>query len=177
MKRKRFDREGWIGIIRKRYYQSVIETDSFNGITGVIYFDDVSPPTSWGDVKVIDKGMKWLDIMPFDENYFITAMIDEKNHIVKWYIDIIAGYGACDDGVYWFDDLYLDVVVTPEGKIDVHDMDELEEALEIGDISSEQFSDAVAAKDKLLNSVVNNICEFERFCMDILKEAERRISL
>ncbi len=174
MKRKRLDREGWIGIVRRRYEETVVESESFRGIVGILSFDEVSPPTDWRDVRVIDAGMKWLHILPFGAHYLITAMLDANDRAVKWYIDVIAGYGACDDGVCWFDDLYLDLVVTPEGQVGVYDMDELKAALREGDITPEQFSAALAARDRLLSEVVRDVPAFDRFCMDVYREARRR---
>lgn len=56
-------------------------------------------------------------------------MMDEEEKILLWYIDMIAGQGIDADGVPFFDDLYLNLVVYPDGTIVVDDMDELEDAL------------------------------------------------
>lgn len=44
------------------------------------------------------------------------------------------------DGAPYFDDLYLDLVVYPDGTVIVDDMDELEEALLEKGITQEQFN-------------------------------------
>ena len=174
MKRKRFDREGWLGILRKHYKQVIIDNAEVNfyGIAGVLYFDEVSRATFWGKRKVIDVKMKWLHIMPYNENYLITAMIDEENNVVLWYIDIIAGHGYADDGVAWFDDLYLDLVLYPNGKYKIQDMDELKEALAIKDITKSQYDTALGAMSELRHSVTRDVAAFTAYCMDVLQAAE-----
>lgn len=47
------------------------------------------------------KKSKWLSILPKDDNYCITAMLNKNDEILLWYIDMIAGQGtdtvsACD---------------------------------------------------------------------------------
>jgi Uncharacterized conserved protein len=176
MKRKRFDREGWHGILRKHYHQCVIDSAEikFHGIAGVVYFDEVSRATFWGKRKVVDVKMKWLHIMPYNENYIITAMLDENSNVVLWYIDIIAGHGYADDGVAWFDDLYLDLVLYPNGKYKIQDMDELREALRTKDITKAQYDTALAAMSKLRCTVTRDIPAFTAYCMDVLRAAEGR---
>ena len=95
------------------------------------------------DIVVCDKGRKWLSILPQNDWYCITAMMDEDEKVLLWYIDMIASQGIDVDGVPYFDDLYLDLVVYPDGTIIVDDMDELEEALSKKDITQEQFNLAI----------------------------------
>ncbi len=90
---------------------------------------EVTKPQVWNyngkDTIVCDKGIKWISILPKDKYYCITAMLDQKEEIIAWYIDMIAGQGV-DDGIPYFYDLYLDLVVYPDGTIIIDDMDELE---------------------------------------------------
>ena len=57
-----------------------------------------------------------------DDFYCITAMMNSDNDIVVWYIDMIASQGLDTDGILYFDDLYLDLVVYPNGEIMVDDL-------------------------------------------------------
>ena len=80
-----------------------IKKDNFDGIVAVLYIDDVSSPSRWKlpdeEITICDKGMKWLEILPADEHYLITAMMDCEGNILLWYIDMIAGQGLDGDGV------------------------------------------------------------------------------
>ncbi len=65
--------------------------------------------------------------------------MNENEEILLWYIDMIADQGADPDGVPYFDDLYLDLIVYPDGTIKEDDMDELAETLAQKEISEEQY--------------------------------------
>ena len=167
MKRKALDRRGWIGITRTRYKQYETKCDDFYGIVGLLNIDGISKSLIWD----IEPGVKWLHIMPYGENYVITAMISNEGVIVRWYIDIIAGYGYLPDGVLWFDDVYLDYYVE-NGVSNQYDMDELDEALKIGDITRELYDTAVNAGHRLETYVLNDLGRFDIWCMKLLDEIE-----
>ena len=64
---------------------------------------------------------------------------------------------AIHDGVPYFDDLYLDLVIYPDGTILTNDMDELEKALAKKDITREQYDLAIETKHKLQGGILTNI--------------------
>ena len=81
-------------------------------------------------------------------------MMNPENEVLVWYIDMIAGQGKDTDGVVYIDDLYLDLVVYPDGTVLEDDMDELEEALRNGDISQELFDLAIETCGRLKNGLL-----------------------
>ncbi len=176
MKRKRLDRDIWTRITVKRYVQKQIRKDTFDGIVSVLYIDEVSSPSRWKlpdeEITICDKGMKWLQILPADEYYLITAMMD-RGKILLWYIDIIAGQGLDGDGVPFYDDLYLDLVVRPNKAILIDDMDELEDALNDKDITQELFQLALNTKEKLENGILKDVPALRDFCLGLLAEVEK----
>ena len=91
--------------------------------------------------------------------------MNANNDILLWYIDMIAGQGIDTDGVPYFDDLYLDLVVYPDGTIIVDDMDELEEALSAKDITQEQFDLAISTSSKLKNGLLSNVDTFIEYTL------------
>ena len=58
---------------------------------------------------------------------------------MQYYIDVAKEYEIDERGLPYFDDLYLDVVLLPNGEIYVLDEDELEDAYKIGDITKEEY--------------------------------------
>ena len=92
-------------------------------------------------------------------------MMNEKDDIILWYIDMIAEQGMDADSIPYFDDLYLDLVVYPTGMIKVDDMDELEEALLRKDITKEQFNLAINTSNKLKNGLLSDIDSFIDFTL------------
>lgn len=84
---------------------------------------------------------------------------------------MIAKQGVDVDGVPYFDDLYLDLVVYPDGTVIVDDMDELEEALLEKDITQEQFNLAIKTSHRLQQGMLSNISSFidyTRKCYELL---------
>ena len=111
-------------------------------------------------------------MLPCNEYYCITAMMSAKDEILLWYIDMIAEQGVDADGVPYFDDLYLDLVVYPDGTIVEDDRDELEEALSQRDITVEQYNLALATSERLKNGLlsdVNLLLDFTKKCFEMIK--------
>ena len=164
MKRSRLSYDEWKCILSKELCGSRVTSKLITGYIGLIEVREVSEVQTWKfrgeDIVVCDKGIKWLSILPENDWYCITAMMNEKEEILLWYIDMIAAQGIDADGVPYFDDLYLDLVVYPDGTIIVDDMDELETALETKDITQEQFHLAISTSDKLKAGLLSNIDTF-----------------
>lgn len=168
MKRSRLSYDEWNGsILKKDLCIKRIEDTFFNGYIGKVDIIDVSTPQIWKfngeDIVVCQNGYKWLSILPRDEYYCITAMMNNDNQILLWYIDMIAGQGVDNDGIPAFDDLFLDLVVYPDGSIIEDDRDELEDALSENDITEEQYRLANDTCERLRSSLLSNIEDFIKY--------------
>ncbi|MBE5782677.1 MAG: DUF402 domain-containing protein [Clostridiales bacterium] len=177
MHHKRLDRDTWKDIKKKRYIQKRISTPFGDGYAALLYLDDVDAPVAWnfpeGKVTVCEKGMKWLELLPENDHYLITAMISPEGKINEWYIDMIAGWGFDDDGVIYYDDLYLELIATPAGTIIIDDMDELEQALAEKDITTQQYEMAIATMKKLKSGLLSNLPRFSNQCLSIMHRLEQ----
>lgn len=180
MKRKRLDRDIWTSISSKQYIQRNVDECEYCGIISLLYMQAVTQPSIWqspyGEVKVCDTGMKWLQFLPNNEHYLLTAMISESNKINAFYIDIIANSGICDDGVAFYDDLYLDIVVYSNGNILIDDRDELTAALRNNIITQPQYHLALQTQNKLINGLLKDVKSLEEFCLRYLKILDRLIT-
>lgn len=167
MKRSRLSYDEWKCILSKDLNGTNVSTDYFEGYIGLLHILQVSEPQIWKfngeNIVVCDKGLKWISILPKDDFYCITAMMNEQEEILLWYIDMIDEQGIDEVGIPWFDDLYLDLVVYPDGTIIVDDMDELEDALTKGDITTEQFNIAIKTSEKLKTGLLSNVGSFIKF--------------
>nr|WP_314459024.1 DUF402 domain-containing protein [uncultured Clostridium sp.] len=176
MKKCRLSYDEWKCIVSKDMYGKKVNTGFFRGYIGLIDIKAVSEKQIWKfngeEIVVCDKGLKWLSILPQDGFYCITAMMNERNDILVWYIDMIAKQGIDIDGIPYFNDLYLDLVVYPDGKIMVDDMDELEEALFQNDITQEQFNLAINTSNELITGLLNDVnvfIEYTQKCHGIIQ--------
>lgn len=161
----------WKCIISKNRIGKQVDTSAIKGYLGLLNIISVSDKQIWKynnkDVVVCDNGYHWLTIMPSDEFYCITAMMDENNKLKVCYIDMIDAQGYDDDNVPYFYDLYLDLVVYPNGDIIVDDMDELQEALRKGEITEMQYNRALATSQKLQDGLLSNIEKFKAYISEM----------
>lgn len=176
MKRSRLSYDEWKCILAKEMYGGNVDSELVTGYIGLVEIREVNEAQVWKfngeDIIVCDKGIKWLSILPKNDWYCITAMMSETEEVLLWYIDMIAAQGVDLDGVPYFDDLYLDLVVYPDGTIIVDDMDELEDALENNNITQEQFKLAIETSDKLRKEILSDITSFMKYtkrCFEVVK--------
>lgn len=105
---------------------------------------------------VMDDGYYVVEVVPKNENYAMRLFLDNHKKPLEYYFDICKNNGL--DPVYlvpFYDDLYLDITVL-NGEINILDRDELDEALEIKDITEEDYQLVMEIKDKLLDEIKNN---------------------
>lgn len=156
MKRKTGNRAGWPRIVKQQYTQQVLESDEFKGYVTLIKFEEVLHPL-WSKftdkpICLVENGSYMLQHYPFDGGYALTTFISPTKEITQWYIDIVDHVGTIN-GIPYFDDLYLDLIVVPTGKIIEKDIDEIEDALEKGSITKEQYDKAWATFEKLKRDI------------------------
>lgn len=153
------------------------ETKDFTGYLGLLEIEEVSEPQVWKyreqPLTVCDNRYRWLTILPQKDFYCITVMMNEKEQIQVCYIDMIAEQGYDEDDVPWFNDLYLDLVVYPDGVIMEDDRDELKAALAEGDISKEQYALAVDTCEKLRECLLKDKDEFRAYIQGLYELFKR----
>lgn len=106
---------------------------------------------------LLDNGYKRIVFLPKDEKWCAEATYDNDNNIVEWYFDMTSRNYVDESNKPCFDDLYLDVVLMPDGEIIVFDEDELINAYENGEISQEQFETAKATAKKIIQEYIPNM--------------------
>ena len=169
MKRSKLSYDEWKCIETKKLKGKQVNTDFFRGYVGILEIEKVTEKQIWRfngeDIIVCDNGLKWISILPQNDFYCITVMMNANDDILLWYIDMVAEQGIDVDSIPYFDDLYLDLVIYPNGMIKVDDMDELEEALLRKDITEEQFNLAISTSNKLKNGLLSDIDSFMDFTL------------
>ena len=157
----------WKSMIKKRRKGIFEDSSDFRGYVGLLSIDEVSPKQEWDyrdeRITVCDNGYRWLTILPKDDYYCITVMMDGDYHIKVSYVDMIDEQGIDDDGVPFFYDCYLDLVVYTDGYVKVDDMDELEDAYNKGDISKVQYDRAIQTADMLRQTLFDDYDKYVEF--------------
>ena len=139
----------------KKFKYMYVDDDDFKGYLGQIHIIKANqPPKELGEdyIERANSGCKWLEFYPENSNIAMTVAFNHENKILNWYFDIINKIGIENDNPY-FEDLYLDVTLTPQNKMELLDEEELEEALKIGDVSKEQYDLAYKTAKELMKKI------------------------
>ena len=115
----------------------------FAGDIALIKFNKMYKPYMVENINLCmaNDNYKWLEFYDYSKKYRLTAMYNDKNEIVEWYFDI-AREVSKENGIPYEDDLYLDVVVTPNGDIILLDEDELRDALVKMEVTKKEYDEA-----------------------------------
>ena len=96
-----------------------------------------------------------------NEGFKVSKFCYEDDSLLYWYCDIIDYEYHEDTNELIVIDLLADIIVYPDGKIRLVDVDELVEALDSGAIDVERLKDALLKVDKLLKIIYSG--EFEKY--------------
>lgn len=190
MTKKRLDRDAKWGFQGFPYYQMRVETEDFQGLVSLInlvdgkyYYWDLPKA---GKVPVCGAGMKWLQMIPDEKHRAITAKFLPTSKTLRGteyteslsvcYVDVIESYGYAEDGVAVFEDKYLDVIFSSEGDVILEDEDELEDAYKSGELSDEQYQEAISEGKAVVQELCTDIEATEIWFQKILSHIKNRIA-
>ncbi len=95
-------------------------------------------------VPTLAVGSRWLTLVPTQGHAALLVILNGETPVFA-YADVCAATGLGEDGIPWLDDLYLDVRATlnadwTPGVPEIIDADELDAALQSGEITPEQHA-------------------------------------
>lgn len=168
MKRKSAARLEWKRVLERQFVVQRIDSADYHGYVTLLCLDRVSEPLSvnFGQERVciVDQGYTWLQHFPDGEHFVLLSAFNERGEVVQWYIDIVESTGVDEHGVPWYHDLYLDIVVAPNGETLLLDADELDEALRTGVITSGQYNFAWQQASALLDALETDLFRLLWLC-------------
>lgn len=178
MKRKELARHGWKSILQRRDFHCCWEKNGQRGEAALIHILKTAK-TGLGqfrgeEVVIYRDDYHWLQIVMPEQHWWLTAMVDEKGQITQYYFDISLENHLLGSGESWFWDIYLDVVLMPDGRLDLLDADELDEALEQGDITQEQHQLAHQWTKELMTELPKNLPRLKAFCEELFVQLKER---
>lgn len=157
MKRKYANLPNWPRIRHKRFGITYFNDEDFKGYATIVYLDKVTRPLKIKledrELCLVDDGYIWTQHFPKHAKHALTTMFNREREVVEWYFDICLGNKMSYNGIPYYDDLFLDVVVLPTGEIDLLDEDELKQALQNEFITKGQYDMAYAEAYELMDSV------------------------
>lgn len=159
MKRKFINGLNW-GFLEAYSSKCIYIDDIFRGYISLIRVDKVKQKITvdyeQSEVCLIDDGYKCIMFLPDDENWCVSAVYNKSNEIIEWYFDMTKENSIDEQGNPFYDDLYLDIAVSPDFKIVVLDEDELMEALELKIITKSDYDMAHNTCNKIIKEIIPN---------------------
>ena len=116
----------------------------------------------YNGVCIQDDNYKWLQFYQYNKRVCLTTIYDNNNNIVEWYFDIAKEIGK-ENGMPYQDDMYLDVVLKPNGEVVLLDEDEFEEAFERKEFTKEEYDKAYKTAYALMDILKNKQNEMKEF--------------
>ena len=107
--------------------------------------------TSWDTLKPRPDFASGLSIYYRKEGFKISRHQRGDGSFSRWYCDIITE--SREGNRLIFSDLLIDVIIHPDGTVQVVDLDEASQALEQGLITPSMLAQALRSTDKLLNYI------------------------
>lgn len=167
-------RTSWPRVLRKEYVARDFEVNGHQGQMSLIRFRELIAPLTirykFADVLIADKDYCWLQIALKEQYFWLTAMFDDKGKLLELYFDITAGNRFDDPENPCFEDMYLDIVIAGD-TIEILDQDELDEALQSGDISQQEYDHA----EKVCRELFEYLCIHKSKVIDWCNRSYREL--
>jgi len=142
-----------------------VDDSDLSGYASFLKIDEVHKPLIIDGFKYIDNGYSFLTFLPDGEHWCSHAIYDDTNTIIEWYFDITSKNAVDECGKPYYNDLYLDAALWPDGRVVILDEDELKDALDIGEITQADFDLAYATLDGLRDGGILEVPYIEALCV------------
>ncbi len=173
IERKYMARNDWKRILRRETAYTEITSGEMHGEVSLLHILKVSKPLEVfsidGKIMICDDGYYWLQVAFENQNWWLTAMFNPAGECIQYYFDITKQSVADGENSY-FDDLMLDIIVQPDGRSALLDMDELAEALAKGNISEEDYALAIKTSNEMLDGLETEFCRLRDYCAEMFSK-------
>ena len=136
----------------------------------ILHSDDSLLITKWNTLKPRSDFHHGYSCYYLNEGYKISRFYKENGSLLYWYCDIIT-HEVENKNDLIITDLLADVIIYPDGFVQVLDLDELCDAKTQGLITEEQFFLAVKQLGALLDIVYSgHLSDFTSFFINLITE-------
>ncbi len=137
-------------LIRKRYIPA--ESNILDGDEILLVTPDYLA-TRWTTLKPRLDIASGISLYCMREGFKCSKVFDKDGALVYWYFDIIEPECCCDGSQITFHDLLVDVLIYPDGKIRLLDLNELADAYDQNLLPAGFYSLALRRTDDLLRLI------------------------
>lgn len=178
MKMKYLDKRGWRRLLDSTYDEVLTRFNGEEFLAGLLYMKKIrSPlvvPVVDKSVKVVDKDYKWLQILPKERKYSITVMYDADWNVLQYYFDVnMAHY--LEPGNARRKDIYLDVLVLPDGQYELVDEKDIQRALKNNKITEKDKDEAYAVAQHIMDEIERDFGQFVKLAAHCLEELRKNM--
>ena len=162
----------WIGLDAQGLPTTMPVFQYSSGIINEIVYVEVPCDTDRDGKRLFlaAGGYEWLMYLPLSENWCLNTFYTPGNEILSWYFDISKGNFLDENGMPCTDDIFLDLIIYPDGQTLTVDADELQEALDKQEITVDDYNHAYAVRDQILASKWNNVGLLKKLSDELLIE-------
>ena len=136
----------------------------------ILYQDTEHIVTRWNTIKpkkILHHGCSCYFL---DEGFKVSKFYREDGTLIYWYCDIINHSFDPVENSYVFTDLLADVLIYPDGRVEVVDVGEIADALTDGTLTVDEMIPALRSLDKLLAIIYSG--EFSEI-QDMINKIEK----
>ena len=179
MKLNYADRRTDKNILSKKFKIMEINEDEFSGKISLIEIEklnknfEATRPDGTKEL-IIAKNYKIMTYFPKEEKYCMTVMYDNEWNLIQWYFDIARFKCKYDLEIPYSEDLYLDIVVLPNGTFYTLDENELEDALIHNLISKDEYEMAYKTMNKIIQMIKNDFVKLNKFTKKSLESLKNK---
>ena len=142
--------EGMPKLYRKRFIpDEIVELKDDR----IVYHEGNIMITEWDVLHPKAKFSHGISCYYMDKGWKISKFLNKKKELVYYYCDIIETAYLKAENSYIFTDLLADVIIHPDGAVEVVDLGELSDALEDGSITEREIKLALRNLDSLLQVI------------------------
>ena len=154
-----------VKLFRRRFIpEEIIELKNDH----IIMFKDNIIITKWNVLKPRDDINNGISAYFIDDGIKVSKIFDGTGNFVYWYCDIIETVHNKESNSYTFNDLLVDILVYPDGHVEVVDMDEFADAMENGVLKTKTIAFAMRSADALLKTIYSgNFKKYTHYIEDI----------
>ena len=119
----------------------------------ILFMDDGHIVTRWNAIKpkkILHHGCSCYFLK---EGFKVSKFYREDGSLIYWYCDIIEYTYDPGENSYVFTDLLADVLIYPDGRVQVIDVGEIADALTDGTLTTDQMIPALRSLDDLLGRI------------------------
>lgn len=173
IERKYMARNDWKRILQRETAYTEITSGEMHGEASLLHILKVSKPLEVfsidGKIMICDDGYYWLQVAFENNNWWLTAMFNPAGECIQYYFDVTK-QSIVDGEDSYFDDLMLDIIVQPGGRLALLDMDELADALAEGNISEEDYALAIKTSQDMLDGIKTEFCRLKDYCAEMFSK-------